>query len=171
MFRTDEEQALSLVHTRRMSGDTAPRQLLGGDGASTYNLSLSPDGRWIAYELSRAGVDDQIYVASFPNVTAPRRLSQSGGSEPRWARGGRELFYKSGGTLMAVDVEPGPTLAIGSPHALFSVLPYRSANNRQQYDASPDGRHFVMIRNATEGPETVVYIEHGSRSFERRCIQ
>jgi len=160
VFRTDEEQALSIVHARRTSSDTVPRRLLGGDGVSAFNLSLSPDGRWLAYELSTAGAEDQIYVASFPNVTAPRRVSRSGGSEPRWARDGRELFYKSSGRLMAVDVEPGPTLTIGSPHALFSVLPYRSANNRQQYDVSPDGRHFVMIRNATEGPETVVYVEH-----------
>ncbi len=160
VFRSDEEQTVSLIHARRIPGDTATRQLLGGDGVSTFNFTLSPDGRWIAYELSKPGADDQIYVASFPNVTAPRQVSQSDGSEPRWARGGRELFYKSGGELMAVDIEPEPTLTIGSPHALFSVLPYRSANNRQQYDVAPDGRHFVMIRNVTEGPETVVYIEH-----------
>jgi serine/threonine-protein kinase len=171
VFRSDEAQLLSNIHARRLVGDTVTRHVAGGNGTSAFVIALSPDGRWIAYELSKSGSTDQIYVAPFPDATAPRQISQKEGSEPRWARNGRELFFKSGGKLMAVDVGAEPTLSIGAPHPLLSVLPYRSAYNRQQYDVAPDGRHFVMIRDLAEGTETVMYVEHWFSELDAKMRQ
>ncbi|HKI95132.1 MAG TPA: protein kinase [Gemmatimonadales bacterium] len=172
VFRSDEEQGLSHIRARRVAGDTAIRPLLGGNGASADEIALSPDGRWIAYTLANGSTRSiEIYVAPFPSVTAPSQISQGDGMEPRWARNGRELFFKSGGRLMAVDVGVGPTLSVGSPHPLFSVLPYRSAFNRQEYDVAPDGRHFVMIRDVGEGSETVMYVEHWFTELEAKMRQ
>jgi serine/threonine-protein kinase len=61
----------------------------------------------------------EVYVRPFPAVDQGRWLiSTGGGSEPRWARNGRELFYtvRSGGwiapgVLMAVPVAPGSTFS------------------------------------------------------------
>jgi serine/threonine-protein kinase len=87
------------------------------------------------------------------------QVSNGGGTEPRWSRNGRELFFESGGKLMAVAVPPGPSFNAGTPRPLFSLAGYRRARNRPQYDVAPDGR-FVMIRetgrSATHG---VVYAE------------
>jgi len=54
-----------------------------------------------------------------------------GGTEPRWAHSGRELFFKSGNQLMAVPITPGTAFVAGIPHTLFSLSGYRSARNRQ----------------------------------------
>ena len=102
-----------------------------------------------------------IYVASFPDMRTKRFVSRGGGTEPRWARNGHELFFESGGRLMAVDVGPGPSFSIGSPHPLFSLAGYRRARNRQQYDVSPDGQRFVMIREAAgKSANGAIYVEN-----------
>ena len=87
-------------------------------------------------------------------------VSSNGGAEPRWSRSGRELFFKSGGNLVAVDVPPGSAFTPGLPKVLFSVAPYRGARNRQQYDVSPDGRRFVMIRDLGGRAAEVIYVEN-----------
>jgi eukaryotic-like serine/threonine-protein kinase len=161
LFRTDEEGQLSHIHARRLSGDTTTLNAAGGRDRGAYAIALSPDGRWLAYIgwQGSSGSGD-VFVAPFPSGTSPRQVSQNGGDEPRWARSGRELFFKSNGALMAVDVGAGPTPTFGTPHRLFSVAPYRSAGNRQEYDVAPDGRHFVMIRDVAGGGGEVVYVEH-----------
>ena len=87
-------------------------------------------------------------------------MSRGGGAEPRWSRDGRELFFVSGGRLNVVAVTPGPTFTPGNPQVLFPLAGYRRARNRQQYDVSPDGQRFVMIRDrANAGGRGVVYVE------------
>jgi Tol biopolymer transport system component/tRNA A-37 threonylcarbamoyl transferase component Bud32 len=158
VFRSDEERAVSAIRARRLLGDSATVPIVRG-ATSPYDFDLSPDGHWIVYTDPPNG-EDEIYVAPFPDATSPRQVSQNGGNEPRWAHTGRELFYKSQGRLMAVDITPGPTLSVGLPHALFPVAAYRSATNRKQYDVAPDDRHFVMIRDLPEGEGDVVVVEH-----------
>jgi Tol biopolymer transport system component len=69
---------------------------------------FSPNGRWIAYRSVGFGRDG-VYVKS---VSAEGRtgggewqVSSARGLEPRWRGDGRELFYVSGSTLMAVEVK------------------------------------------------------------------
>jgi hypothetical protein len=62
--------------------------------------------------------------------------------------------------LMSVAITPGAGLVTGTPRRLFSVAPYRSARNRQQYDVSPDGQHFVMIRDVAAGVSDVVHVDN-----------
>ncbi|HXI21789.1 MAG TPA: hypothetical protein VNH46_11915, partial [Gemmatimonadales bacterium] len=171
VFRSDEERAISHILARRLTGDTATVRLFGGDDEATFNISLSPDGHWIAYTSERTGRPDQVFVAPFPEGTSPRQVSRDGGSEPRWAHNGRELFYKSGGQLMAVPVSGGPTLSLGSPRPLFSVAPYRWASNRPQYDVAPDDRHFVMIKDLPRGAEDVIYVENWFPELRARMRQ
>jgi len=160
VFRSDDEDGFSHIRARRLSGDTTTVPVLVGEGQSTFDFSLSPDAHWIAYALQQAGRTDEVYVAPFPAGAPSRLVSQNGGTEPRWARSGRELFYKSGGQLVAVPVTAGATLSLGAPQPLFSVAPYRSATNRKQYDVAPDGRHFIMIKDVGEGAGDVVYVEN-----------
>lgn len=53
---------------------------------------FSPDTKWMAYVSDESGVS-QIYVQSFPTLTGKFQISTEGGSQPRWRRDGRELFY------------------------------------------------------------------------------
>ncbi|HUF25653.1 MAG TPA: protein kinase, partial [Gemmatimonadaceae bacterium] len=158
VIRSDELGAISQIRGRRMDTDTALVPLQVNENTKTQ-IALSPDGRWLAYASDGTGMRE-IYVAAFPSMTSPRLVSREGGSEPRWAPDSRELFYKNSDALMSVAIMPGEGVVAGSPRRLFSVAPYRSARNRQQYDVAPDGQHFVMIRDVATGAPEVVYVEN-----------
>ena len=159
VFRSDEEGGKSHIRARRLSGDTALVPI-AVEKNLTLQVALSPDGNWLAYTGNSTG-RNEIYVTPFPTATSARLVSRDGGSEPRWAHSGRELFFKGGGQLMSVDVTPGPSLLIGTPRPLFSLAGYRSARNRQQYDVAPDDKHFVMIKDlGGNAIGDVIYVEH-----------
>ncbi|MEO8140620.1 MAG: protein kinase, partial [Gemmatimonadota bacterium] len=159
VVRSDEERALSRVRARRLTGDTALVPLVVGKEL-TSQIALSPDGRWLAY-VSVATGRKELYVVPFPSAASTQIVSRDGGSEPRWAHSGRELFFKGPGQMMAVDIAPGPTFVAGTPRPLFPLSNYRAARNRQQYDVTPDDKHFLMIRDPSgSGPGTVVYVEN-----------
>lgn len=63
------------------------------------------------------------YVISFPDAQAKFVVSRGGGTEPKWSRSGRELFFESGGMLKVVDVPAGPTFAPGNPRTLGRLSP------------------------------------------------
>jgi eukaryotic-like serine/threonine-protein kinase len=157
VIRSDELGGITQLRGRRMDTDTLV-PLLVNESAKTQ-LALSPDGRWLAFSSDATGARE-IYVAAFPTMTSPRLVSREGGSEPRWAPDGRELFYKNDDVLMSVAITAGEGVIAGTPRQLFSVAPYRSARNRQQYDVAPDGQHFVMIRDVAGGARDVVYVEN-----------
>ena len=157
VFRSDEKEGDGNVYARRLGGDTTLVPLVT-DPSNAYQIALSPDGRWLAWCSNESGVENEIYVASFPDMGSKRLVSRGGGIEPRWSRNGRELFFKSGGQLMSVPVPPGPAFLPGDPRPLFSVAGFRAARNRPQYDVAPDGR-FVMIRQSGR-VSGVVYAEH-----------
>ncbi len=161
VLRADETGSasarVSQLYARRGSGDTTLRLLPTGDVAA-LQPSLSPDGRWLAYGSGVLVGNREIIVQSFPDAQQRVVVSRQGGSEPRWSGNGRELFYTIGGQMMAVSVPPGPVFSPGPARALFSVVGYRAARNRPQYDVTPDGQRFLMIRE--NAATQVVYVEN-----------
>ena len=56
---------------------------------------------------------------------------------------------------------PGPVFNPSNSRTLFSLAGYRRARNRQQYDVSPDGQRFLMIREQSgTANRGVVYVEN-----------
>jgi serine/threonine-protein kinase len=114
--------------------------------------TISPDGRWIAYESDSSG-RNEIYVRPFPEVAGGQwQVSTGGGRRPLWARDGQELFYLTQGgptsTLMRVPVEARSTVwSAGTPVALFQGR-YFTGTQGRTYDVSPDGRRFLMVKEA-----------------------
>lgn len=53
---------------------------------------FSPDGRLVAY-VSDETNRNEVYVQTFPASAHRWQVSTGGGSQPRWRRDGRELFY------------------------------------------------------------------------------
>ena len=158
IVRADEAVGSSNIYGRHLVGDTTLVPLVV-DPSVSMQAALSPDGHWLAYSANPTG-RMEIYVAPFPSMKSTRLVSTGGGSEPRWAHSGRELFFKSGGKLMAVDVLPGEAFTFGTPHALFPLTGYLAARNRPEYDVSPDDRRFLMIRAPQASSEQVVYVEN-----------
>jgi len=73
----------------------------GGQGAA-----LSADGRWLAYASDQTG-RGEIWVRPYPGPGPAVRVSPNGGTEPVWAKSGRELYYREQNRLMAVAVAVG----------------------------------------------------------------
>jgi eukaryotic-like serine/threonine-protein kinase len=128
-----------------LNGDTTTYPVLA-TRADELNPSLSPDGRWLAYVSNESG-RDEVYVTSFPGSGTRVQVSRDGGTSPRWAHGGTELFYRSSDNqLMAMDVVTSPALAIARRRALFPVDAYSFDRQYRTYDVSPDGGRFLFIK-------------------------
>jgi eukaryotic-like serine/threonine-protein kinase len=116
---------------------------------------FSPDGKWVVY-TSDESKQSEVYVQSFPTPGNKWKVSVDGGSRAVWSRDGKEIFYLSlDKKLMAAPVLPGEVLRTGTPKPLFDT---RIAVTRL-YDASPDGRRFLIVNPVDEAaapPITVV---------------
>ena len=105
--------------------------------------ALSPDGHWLAYQSDQTG-QMEVYVRSYPASGARVPVSLQGGSEPVWAHNGRELFYRSGDSLMVASVTLSPAFAVAARRRLFTGA-FLSGGAFREYDVAPDDQHFVMI--------------------------
>jgi hypothetical protein len=106
---------------------------------------ISPDGRFIAYASNESG-RWEIYVRPYPGPGGKWQISIEGGTEPVWNPKGRELFYRSGNKMMAVDVITQPTFSAGKPKMLFESPYVPTPRSFQDYDVSPDGQRFLMLK-------------------------
>ena len=112
---------------------------------SAYGPVFSPDGHWLSYSSNESG-RSEIYITPYPGPGSKLQISTDGGIEPVWNRNGRELFYRNANKLMAVDVKTQPTFSAGKPKMLFDDR-YAPANGAPaNYDVSPDGQRFLMIK-------------------------
>jgi hypothetical protein len=120
--------------------------------ADERNVSIAPDGRWVAYESNKSG-QFQVYVKPFPNVAdAEHQISIEGGRTPVWSPNGRELFFVSGSALMAIVVQTTPAFRAGNPTRLFGaqarILDGRLlGNSGRTFDVSRDGQRFLMVKD------------------------
>jgi len=106
---------------------------------------FSPDGRWLTYDSNESG-RSEIYVRPYPGPGEKSQISTEGGKEPVWNPNGRELFYRSGDKMMAVDVATQPTFAAGKSRMLFEGHYLPTPNYFQNYDVSSDGQRFLMLK-------------------------
>jgi serine/threonine protein kinase len=124
--------------------------------ASELNGEVSPDGHWLSYESTESG-GNEVYVQPFPAPGSKTRISTQGGSVPRWARNGKEIFFwtfSADRQLFSVTIQPGPTFQVGLPQALFK------APAGTTWDAASDGKRFLVETPASKSGarhmETVV---------------
>jgi serine/threonine protein kinase len=118
---------------------------------------FSPDSL-VAYKSDESG-SGEVYVRPFTPPTAagsspagPKRpVSRGGGTEPRWRRDGRELFYMApDGSMMAVAVTP--QAVFGVPQRLFQL----SINLSWDVDSTGTRFLFAIPSGQTAPPFTVV---------------
>ena len=119
---------------------------------------FSPDGRWLAYVSDESG-QNEVYVRPFPGPGDKWTVSSEGGNEPIWPRNAQQLFYRKGNTMMAVDVSISPTFSAGKPRQLFEKPYERSNAYWPNYDVTPDGKRFLMVKAAEQlPPSSQVYV-------------
>ena len=78
-------------------------------------------------------------------------ISPGPGLEAVWSRHGRELFYRDGPRMMAVEVDStGAQFNVGRITELFSKsdFTYALSPGWSAYDVSLDGQRFLMVKQA-----------------------
>jgi eukaryotic-like serine/threonine-protein kinase len=106
---------------------------------------FSPDGHFIAYASDESG-RVEVYVRPYPGPGGKWQISKEGGMEPVWNPKGRELFYRSGNKMMAVQVTTQPTFTAGKAKVLFERPYVPTPRSFPDYDVSPDGERFLMLK-------------------------
>jgi len=72
------------LHTLPLDGDGQTSPLVRTQG-NEARARISPDGRWIAYDLAQTG-RREVFVQPFPDVDGARsKVSTDGGSNPIWS--------------------------------------------------------------------------------------
>jgi serine/threonine protein kinase/Tol biopolymer transport system component len=151
-----ERLSQDAVMTLRLDGGAPPR--VGGSPARIAEGipgSFSADGSWLAYCDCGASGDrpPSVFIQHLESGTR-HQVSTGGGTEPVWAASGRELFFRAGQKMMAVQLTFDETsVRIGRPQTLFegNYLEWSGAN----YDVTRDGKQFVMVRTATANTRTL----------------
>ena len=150
-------------------GDSLPQPLIQtrfSEGAPVF----SPDGHWLAYASAESG-RYEIYVNAYPGPGGKYQISTEGGTEPVWNRNGREMFYRSGDRMMAVAITTQPVFSAGRPTMLFQGQYQPNPTMNANYDVSPDGQRFLMVKptSAQEtGPTQINVVLNWFEELKRR---
>lgn len=128
--------------------------------------TFSPNGQYVAYVSDESG-QYEIYIRPFSGESARRQVSTGGGDDPVWSKDGRELFYRNGQKLMAVNVSTSPQLKAGTPELLFEGPFLNIAGT--SFDVSADGR-FLLIEEYFKQPPTtqIQVVFNWSNEVKRR---
>ncbi|MGA2260913.1 MAG: hypothetical protein ABSH28_05720 [Acidobacteriota bacterium] len=82
-------------------------------------------------------------------------VSSEGGIEPLWARNGKQLFYRWGDQVWAVDVRTDGSFATSKLRRLFERPGYAFGAPIRSYDLSLDGQRFLMVKVEQRKPTPV----------------
>jgi Tol biopolymer transport system component len=148
-----------------LSGDGKPFPVVQSPFSETH-AQFSPDGRWIVYASDESGTRE-LYVKPFSGGQAassalPERIqiTNGGGSQPRWRKDGKELFYKDQHDwIIALPIKLEPKVEPGKPVPLFQVRGVRRFDDiLYEYDVAPDGQRFLfnLTSDRTVSPITVI---------------
>jgi serine/threonine-protein kinase len=131
--------------------------------------AISPNDKWLAYVSNETG-RDEVYVRPLRPGGARWLVSTAGGTEPRWRRDGRELFYRNADSVFAVQVRTAPDFG-GGPRSLLFTGDFLTNYRHATYDVHPDGRRFVFISGESDDAGELILVQHflsmGSRNAGR----
>ena len=112
------------------------------------NPSVSPDGRWVAYDLIRAG-SREVFVRALDGAGSVQQISAEGGFKPKWSHKGDRLFYELGKTIMAAPILVKDNVIVpGTPEKVVDLPP---SSVTYGWDvASDDERFLVMVEDVND---------------------
>ncbi len=118
---------------------------------SEQYVGVSPDGRWISFVSDQSG-QDEVYVRDLEGHGDQVTVSLDGGNEPVWSRDGKELFYRESKAtdpyLVAAGISTAPALRVAGRKRLFPIGDLVGTAPHANYDISPDGKTFVVVRRS-----------------------
>ena len=130
-----------------------PVPLFKNQPAPITNATVSPDGRWLAYQSIEGSTVPEIHVRPFPNVEDGHwQITSSFATRPMWSRSARdvELFFFTGTPVKVMRAKvlpsrPGGPFLYETPNALFEATRSRLGQIGRSMDISPDGKRFLMV--------------------------
>jgi eukaryotic-like serine/threonine-protein kinase len=141
----------------RLDSLTSPHPLV----ASRFDErspALSPDDRWLAYVSNETG-RDEVYVRPFPGGGGRWLVSAAGGTEPRWRRDGRELFYRNADSVFAVEVHAQSEFA-PAQRALLFTGEYLTNPRHATYDVDPTGSRFIFVTGDPDDVGELILVQN-----------
>jgi len=118
--------------------------------ANESKPAISPDGRWIAYQLYE-GTQGQVYVQRFPDLGDRRQVSVGSNNHfnATWSRDGRALYYirvRPRAVMRATISEDGAGApVVGAAEVVLAHDFFSSPGTYTTWDVSPGGDRFLMI--------------------------
>jgi Tol biopolymer transport system component len=131
---------------------------------------FSPDGHWLAYTSDESG-HYEVYVQPYPGPGGKWQISTEGGTEPVWNHNGRELFYRNGNKMMAVDIATQPSFTAGKSRPLFEGPYVPTPVTFPNYDVSPDGQRFLMLKpteQAQAPPTQIIVVQNWFEELKQK---
>lgn len=126
-----------------LAGDPTPKAFQRTEASENW-AAFSPDGHWVAFS-STAGSDvPEVYVTSFPTPGQAWRISADGGTQARWRRDGKEIFYVAPDReLMSAAVTlDRDSVRVDRIEPLFTMrFPYGAYH---AFDVARDGQRFLV---------------------------
>ena len=113
---------------------------------------FSRDGRWVAYSSNESG-RREVFVRPYPLRGGKWQISDSGGDQPLWGPGGREIFYRTDEGVMVAKVDgSGDSLVVDRPESAVEGE-FRGGLGGinlgllvfDDYVAAPDGQSFAFF--------------------------
>ncbi len=142
----------------RLDGDRKAQPFLKtafDEGGAMFSPGAEP--RYIAYQSNETG-RYEVYVQPYPGPGGKWQVSTDGGVEPVWASSGRELLYRNGDKVMAVDVQTRPTFSASRPKLLFEGRYLLGRGLYPYWDVAPDGQHFLMIKSEDDAGQAQLHV-------------
>jgi serine/threonine-protein kinase len=116
-----------------------------------YDSTFSPDGRWVAYRSRGEAGRNGIYVEPYPPTGARYLLgvNENIAWGPTWSPDSKKVFFhrQGGGQLHYFALQTEPAMQ----HLQTVDIPvtqFRWSSAYRMYDVLPDGKRFVVLRNA-----------------------
>jgi Tol biopolymer transport system component len=124
--------------------------------ATESSPTVSPDGRWLAYEADQTG-RFEVYVRPLSGPGASTQVSLDGAIRPLWSHGGSEIFFWTNDSVAVARVRTEPSFAVESRETLFSLTDLSRPTAQRPYDVAPDDSRLLMLRRVTAPGESAPY--------------
>ena len=90
-----------------------------------------------------------MYLRPFPGPGRRWQVSTEGETQAMWNPNGKEIFYRSGNTMMVVELSSTTSeVALSPPRPLFErQYAFGPGISIANYDVTPDGQRFIMVKD------------------------
>jgi Tol biopolymer transport system component len=175
LYATYDSKTRSDIWVMPMTGEQKASPVLQTAFDETQ-AQFAPNGAWLAYASNQSG-RDEIYLRTFPAAAGQYQVSAGGGTQPRWAPDGNELFYVApDGKLMSVAIRTTADRSGPLSDAPVALFPTRLAaggdiltggpSQRALYAVARDGR-FLMIESAGEETPPIAVVQHWEAALKK----